>query len=182
MRVRRVVLLSHRWMGLPTSVFLAVAGLTGVVMMWFEGGVLRRIAGRLHESLGLGTAGHYIMFLVSTAAVLIEIGGIVLWWKRKQMAVRITTRWQNTLSDIHHPSGILLVVPMILLASTAAGMFLMGGRDFPYLAFRRTIVELHGGGQYGLPVKLVYTAASLAFALQGMSGVVMWWEQRRRRR
>lgn len=179
MRVRRAVLLSHRWMGLPASVFLAVAGLTGVIMMWMEGGIVRRIAGRLHESLGVGRPGHFVMFAVCLAAILIEVGGIVLWWKRKQMTVSRNAGWARAAADLHHPSGIVLAAPMILLAATAAAMFVMGGRDFPYPAFRRAVVELHGGGQYGLAVKFVYTAASLAFAVQGATGVVMWWRQQR---
>lgn len=37
---------------------------------------------------------------------------------------------------------------------------------------------IHTGDIYGVPSKIVMSIASLALALQAVSGVVMWWKRR----
>ena len=86
MTIRQLVLVTHRWMGLPSAAILALLGATGVVLQWAEDvavlDAVQRYASALHERLALGRFGHWVVVTTTAIAVLLELGGIVLWWKR----------------------------------------------------------------------------------------------------
>ena len=58
---RRLILVTHRWIGLGTSLVLVIAGGTGAMMVWGFQGEFRRALGRMHENLALGNAGSWIV-------------------------------------------------------------------------------------------------------------------------
>jgi uncharacterized iron-regulated membrane protein len=174
MTVRQALLVTHRWLGLGSSVVLAAVGLTGAVMVFGTTGLVARIAGRIHETLALGAIGSAVVIAATVGAVLLQCSGIVLWWKRKSVAIRWRRGWAAALIDIHYAAGILALILMTLLAVTALGMtWLPPGPD----SWRRLCVELHSARSFPAPIKLVYAAGSLGFLVQGVTGVGMWWKK-----
>lgn len=176
MRFRRVVLLTHRWIGLASSAVLAVVGLTGVVLLLPETFTVRRVAGPLHSHLALGWRGAWIVYVATAAAVFLQIGGLVLWWKRKTVRVSMQRGWVQALDDLHHAMGAVTLPLMVLLAATGLVMP-YGTPDQP---LRRLIGMLHTAGPFSLLIKLLYAGGSAAFAVQGLTGILMWWKPGRR--
>lgn len=178
MSLRRLVLIAHRWIGLPASVVIAVAGGTGVVLLWPAGGMLKRAAGRLHETLAMGRIGSVIVIGATVAAVLLQASGLYLWWRRKSFRVRTHLGWIRTLTDLHHASGIVGLALMLTLAGTAAATALLPmGPDM-----RRLLETIHTARGFPAPVKLLYVAGALAFLVQGATGLAMWLEPRMKAR
>lgn len=177
MTVRQAVLVTHRWMGLASSLVLAVAGATGTILV-FASGRLRGLTGPLHESLYLGRLGTWIVLAATAAALLLEIGGLVLWWRRKVLRIETRFGWGRAVSDLHHVTGVVALVLMALLAATALLMRVVPPDDDPWL--RQVIVDLHTTRNYGWPLKAILGLASLGFSVQGLSGLVMWWRTSRR--
>src|SRR5690348_17343099 len=99
---RRFVLVPHRWNGLSTSLVLAIAGGTGIVRALTSPGEFRRPFARLHEDLMLGNIGSWIVLNATAGAVLLQLGGVILWWKRKTLRVRTAGGWRTAVSDLHH--------------------------------------------------------------------------------
>lgn len=167
--MRARILTLHRWIGLPVSLILAVTGATGVLLVWPTANILGRIAARLHETVGLGRAGGLIVTAATGAAVLLELSGLYLWWKRKALAVHMRGGWQRTMFDLHHAAGALGFIIMILIAGAAfAPPFLPAGD------VRRAVNQFHMGHNLPEALKLVWVLGSLGFAVQGTTGVLMW--------
>jgi len=173
MTSRRFVLITHRWIGLSTSIILVIAGATGAVLAVPGPDLLRRAASRLHETLALGSVGNMIVLTATAAAIVLQLGGVWLWWKRKSFAVRLSAGWRRMVIDLHHSAGALGLVLMLVLAVTGVGMTMIA----PGPA-RRLFVDLHTAREYALPVKLLYALGSLGFLVQGVTGVLMWWRPR----
>jgi uncharacterized iron-regulated membrane protein len=155
---------------------LALVGLTGAVLVWPGSSAIHRIAGPVHERLALGPLGNRIVIAASLAAVLLNLSGLVLWWRRKNVSVRLRSGWIVAFSDIHHTAGILSLPLMILLGATAVGIELAaatGDRDLV-----RFIVRLHTSRGFSMPIKVLYAIGSLAFCVQAVTGLVMWWKSR----
>lgn len=172
---RPFVLITHRWIGLSTSLIIAIAGVTGAVLTVPGPNAVRRIAGPLHEQLALGSFGTWVVVIATGGAVLLQIGGLALWWKRKSLAVRMGAGWRRAVVDIHHSVGALGLLLMLLLAATGAGM-----KMFTPGPTRRMIVDLHTARSYAVPIKVIYALGSLGFLVQGVTGVLMWWRPRPR--
>lgn len=179
MNWRAFCLVSHRWLGLAASLVLAVVGLTGALMVWRVDAWWTRAAGRLHESLALGRPGAWVVYAATWAALVLQATGVFLWWRRKVLRVRSGAGWKTALSDVHHVAGIAGLVPMLVLAATAAVMSAVTPEAYPTL--RPMAKFLHTGEKFGTVVKVIYALASLGFLAQGLSGVVMWWPRRARR-
>ena len=152
---------------------LPVIGATGGMLLLPDSVPIRRLAGPVHERLALGSGGAAVVLVVTGVAVLLEFSGAVLWWRRKQLAIRVRRGWWRTIDDAHHSLGIVLLPLMLLLALTGLGLDVVGP-DQPEL--RRTIMSLHTAGPFPTVVKLLYLGASLAFVVQGLTGVLMWWK------
>ena len=167
--MRALILTLHRWIGLPASVILAITGGTGVLLVWPMANVVGRIAGRLHETIGLGRAGALIVTAATGVAVLLELSGLYLWWKRKALAIHRRGGWQRIMFDLHHAAGAVGFVIMLLIASAA-----ITARFLPVGPMRRAANELHTGHNFSTPIKVVYALGSLGFAVQGTTGVLMW--------
>ena len=177
MSFRQLVLITHRWLGLGASSVLAIVGMTGTFLVAPDL-PLRRFAGPIHERLALGTAGSWLVTLATISAVLLELGGCYLWWKRKLFRVRIGRGWREALTDIHHVAGVVAFALMFLLALSGVGMAFVIPQQHPGL--RRVIMDLHTARTFPVPVKLLYVAGTCTFVLQGVTGVVMWWRLRPR--
>lgn len=180
MTFRQVVLVTHRWLGLASSMILTIAGLTGAALIWPGPDALHKIAGRLHQELGLHLFGWWVVVVVTGATVLLQLGGAVLWWRRKALAVRTNLGWWRTLSDLHHPIGAIGLLPMILLAISGVAMAFVTPDRFP--EFRRVLFDLHTTRGFSAAVKIVYLVCTTAFAVQSVTGIVMWWKPKRSRR
>jgi uncharacterized iron-regulated membrane protein len=174
MPVRSVVLVTHRWLGLASAVVLAIVGGTGAAMAW-PPNPIRALVGPLHETLRLGRAGSWLVVAATCAAVVIECGGIILWWRRRVITVSISLGWRRTLADLHHVAGATGLILMLLLAVTGALMSFITPAAHP--DFRRLIVDLHTARTYPWVVRLVYSVGTLGFVVQAATGVFMWWRR-----
>lgn len=172
MTVRQVVLVTHRWLGLSSALVLAAVGVTGAIQAYSYGRV-RDVMGPAHEALFLGRPGTWIVLAATVAALLLEAGGLILWWRRKVFRVETRFGWRRTLADLHHVTGVLALALMVLLAGTALLMRVVTPESNPGL--RTLIVDLHTTRTYGGVLKAIFSAASLGFAVQGVTGAVMWW-------
>ncbi|MGH9385403.1 MAG: PepSY domain-containing protein [Vicinamibacterales bacterium] len=173
--VRRLVLITHRWLGLGSSLVLSIAGVTGAFLVWPGSYPIRRLASRLHDTLALGAPGQLIVLIATWAAVILNVGGLYLWWRKKTITVRTTHGLRPALLDLHHAAGALGVLLMLSIAIGAIGMQLARPRSPELL---QTFSSLHTGGRFPIPIKILYTAGSMIFAVQGVTGVVMWWKTR----
>jgi uncharacterized iron-regulated membrane protein len=177
MGVRRFVLVTHRWMGLGSAAILALLGVTGVVLQWSEDvellAALHRYASPLHERLALGRFGHWVVVIATGVAALLELGGLVLWWKRKTLMVRRGAGWWRFCYDLHHVIGVVLVPLMFVIAVAGIGLAFVPSNDSPQLY--RLMARLHKG-HFPFPMNALYSIASLGFVAQGLTGVLMWWK------
>ena len=140
---------------------------------------LRKYAGPLHQSLalkklGLEQVGWWLVVTATVLAVVLELGGLVLWWKRKSLRVRIKRGWRQALIDAHHLAGIIGFPIMFLLSLTGVGMAFLTRRAHPEL--RNVVFNLHTAKDLPLPLKLLFAVATTGFLVQGVTGLVMWWK------
>lgn len=175
--IHAFVLVTHRWIGLASSLVLSILGVTGAVLLLPGNPPLKRIAGPLHERLAIGNLGWWIVVVVTIAAVFLELGGLYLWWKRKTILVRMRSGWRPALFDLHHAAGFLALPLMFLLAVSGVGMAFVTPDNQPEL--RRVIFDLHTTRGFSTSMKVVYAFGTMGFLLQGVTGVVMWWKPRR---
>ncbi|MEO6222671.1 MAG: PepSY domain-containing protein [Vicinamibacterales bacterium] len=170
---RRLLLVTHRWIGLSTSLVLIIAGGTGAMMVWGFQGPFRRSVGRVHENLALGRVGIWIVMIATAGAIVLQLGGVILWWRRKTVRVRTTLGWRTAVIDLHHSVGLLGLLLMLTIAATGVGMRIAGPGPV-----RRTIVDFHTSRTFPVAVDVLYAMGSLGFLVQGVTGVVMWWKPR----
>ena len=184
MGIRQLILVTHRWVGLATSVVLAIVGGTGALIVWempFRG-FLRRFLGRLHESLGFswfggwpGFFGDSVVNIATALAVVLQLGGLALWWKRKTLYVTGRSGLWRLCFDLHHSIGIVLIPLMLVLAVTGTVMAFSTPKEYPVLW---PLMRRFHTGHFGFPIEVVYAIASLGFVAQGVTGVVVWWKPR----
>lgn len=188
MTFRRLVLLTHRWVGLGSMAFLAILGATGSLMLLPR---KPRLVGQLHTAFALGRPGAVFAQIVTIASTLMVLAGLVLWWRRRRLTVRLRSGWRLALNDAHHVIGVVSSLLLILLGVSATVMW--GSRVPPpprptanglrpsepsEIAGRRRVNRLarrlHAADGMGRPVKLVYFVGSSTFVLLGLSGFTMW--------
>jgi len=177
MRLRPLILVTHRWLGLTAAATLSIVSATGVVVVWRVPSRLSDVAIKLHEQLGmsyigLGRVGWWIVALSTVSSLLLVAGGLILWWRQRTFAVRITMGWRRAVADLHRSVGALGVLVMVLLAITGTLMVIMSPGPL-----RKLVVDLHSGRHYPLGIKIVYALGSIAFVFQAFSGLVMWWRR-----
>lgn len=177
MTLRQLVLVTHRWLGIPTGFIVALAGGTGAVLV-FVTGRLRGPIWQVHEALGVGRPGAWVVLTATAVAVLLQAGGIYLWWRRKVLRVETRFGWRRTLNDLHHVTGLVGLVLMTILAVTAVMLRFVTPESNPWL--RNVLMDLHTARNYGWALKTLFAVASLGFVVQGVTGVVMWWKPGRR--
>src|SRR5262245_53177735 len=142
---RHFVLVTHRWLGLGSSLLVAIVGGTGALIVWTLPSSLRRIAGQMHTNLGMGRIGMgpiglWIVFAVTVVTAVLVVGGLVLWWKHKIVRIRTTSGWRRVLFDLHHALGFLGFVVMFVLTLTGIGIMVTDSDDS---VLRRMIFDFH---------------------------------------
>jgi uncharacterized iron-regulated membrane protein len=178
MDIRYAVLVSHRWLGLAVSAILAIVGATGALLVWplpFER--LGRVASRLHEQLAAGWLGNQIVEVATLSAVLLQVGGLILWWKRKTLFFRRGSGWWRICFDLHHAIGVVGLPLMLVMASTGLVMAWVSATEHPELW--RFAKRLHVG-HFSFTIEVLYAIASLGFLAQGLTGLVVWWKPKLR--
>jgi uncharacterized iron-regulated membrane protein len=182
MTFRQFVLLTHRWLGIGSSLVLLLVGVTGGVLIWPESlGTAEKSTERFHTRLSIGEPGEWLVITATAIAAFLVLGGLVLWWKRRLLRVNLRRGAWRFLFDLHHSLGFFAAVVMLLLSLTGLGLVLTEHEDGSPLSpgeqrVRDTVTRLHTGREFALPLKLIYLVGSVAFAVQGLSGVVMWWK------
>jgi uncharacterized iron-regulated membrane protein len=188
--MRALLLVIHRWLGIVAAVVLVAVGLTGAILVY------ARIPSvtDLHTGLGLGAPGLWLVNAATVAAWLLVLGGVVLWWRRKIVAIDVSKGAWRLLFDLHHALGIIGGALMLLIALSGTGLMMteyIGARlglaaddpDYPTRAevvTRRLIHVAHTGGSINGVVKMVWALGSLAVVVQAVSGFWVWWKPRRR--
>jgi uncharacterized iron-regulated membrane protein len=180
MSLRPFMLWSHRWLGLTSSLVLAIAGITGAILTWPLPPPYGDVILEFHMDLGLGRPGAWTVLVATAVSVLLQAGGIYLWWRTKRLALETGAGWRRFALDLHNVVGVLGLVVMFVLAVTALGRVGLRGIEAPGMQFTRKVVSrLHTAGDFPAPARAVYAVASLGFALQGVTGVAVWLKPRR---
>jgi uncharacterized iron-regulated membrane protein len=166
---------------LAAAAVLLMAGGTGAVLVWPT--VLRQgdMLTRLHTRMLIGEAGEWLVISATVASAVLVAGGLILWWKRKLLAVSVTRGWWRFLFDLHHSLGIVAAILMLVISLSGVGLVLTEHEDGSPLspseqAVRGTIERLHTGREFARPLQVLYALGSLTFVVQGLSGFVMWWK------
>jgi uncharacterized iron-regulated membrane protein len=76
----------------------------------------------LHVSLFAGKVGNTIVAIVCVAALLIVLGGIILWFPRPIWRVNWRASWKRIVFDLHHQLGIISA--LVLIVITASGVLI----------------------------------------------------------
>src|SRR4030095_13874769 len=133
---------------------------------------LHRAASRLHESLALGYIGNTVVDVTTAVAVILQIGGLALWWRRKIVLVKPAGGLRKVCFDLHHAIGITCLPLMLLMAATAVFMAQVSPAEQPEAW--RLAKRLHTG-HFGRVVGLRSAISSLVFVAQGLTGFVVGW-------
>jgi uncharacterized iron-regulated membrane protein len=183
MSFRQFVLVTHKWVGLASALVLAIAGVTGTLLVWPDAlptRALEIIAG-LHIDLLAGHTGANVMLGFTGLGILLQAGGLYLWWKSKRLRIRSDAGFWRWSYDVHGTIGVLFFVVMLILGATAIGRVVNRAVDLPGLpdVGKRAISYLHTTNKFPFPVKVVWAIGSLGFLVQGVTGVVIWWKPKR---
>ena len=164
-------------MGLLSAIVLIIAGITGAVLVLPIPQTLRDALVGLHVDLFAGEAGRWVVVVASAWTLLLQAGGLWLWWPPKSLAVRTTRGWWRLSYELHNSSGVVALPMMALLAGTGVGRVIFEFVTVPdALRFVPNIVgRLHHGEGFPAPILLVYALGSLAFVVQAVTGILVWW-------
>jgi uncharacterized iron-regulated membrane protein len=177
MTLRGVVLWTHRWIGLITGIILILAGVTGALLVLpLPQPTIDHLI-EWHINLLAGAVGQWVVFAATFTSVLLQLGGLYLWWPSKSLGIRTNRGWWRASYDLHNFVGVVGILVMLLLAATAVGRVFFRYVDVP-LALEmlpRVNSRLHTAGGFPAPLKAMYFAASMAFALQAVTGALVWW-------
>ena len=182
--MRRFFLVTHRWVGLAAAIVLTIAGLTGLVLVWSRSPGLEQF----HTHLALDEFGEWLVNGSAIAFVFLALGGFVLWWRRKILAVRGGKGWWRLLFDLHHALGMFGAALTLLIAISGIGIMMNeddeseGARSAAQIEASRESLEktvwfrLHTAREYPAPLQILWAAGSLSFVVQAFSGFLMWWK------
>jgi uncharacterized iron-regulated membrane protein len=175
--MKKFFLVTHRWIGLAAALILALAGASGAFLVWSHSEALADF----HTHLLIGEPGEWLVNSSAMAFVLLAIGGAVLWWRRKALAVRRDKGWWRFLFDLHHALGAIGAVLMLVVSLSGLGIMVgeeegeEGGAPAQPVDQNSLMFRLHTARTYPLPVQVLWAAASASFLVQAVSGFVMWW-------
>ncbi len=88
----------------------------------------------LHTSFLARNVGGAIVGIVTVAALLLVITGIIVWWRDKLWRIRWSASWKRIAYDLHHSLGI--IASLVMFVITASGMVIH------YDTFGRAIATL----------------------------------------
>jgi len=176
------MVITHRWMGLGSGVLLAAIGLTGTLFLlpgptWF-----REMLEELHVHLMIPVIGREVVIVATAVAVLLELGGLYLWWKRGSWSIRWRAGWRLLSYDLHNVIGAGLLVIMLLLAVTGVARVAVRQVWPNSSVIVKGTNVLHTGLRFPAPIQVIYAIGGMGFLVQGVTGVVMWWPVRGRAR
>jgi uncharacterized iron-regulated membrane protein len=177
MPFRSFVLWTHRWIGLVSAVVIVIAGLTGAVVVLPLPPALMDTMIMWHMDLAAGTVGKWTVIVATFASVLLQLGGLYLWWPPKALRVRTDRGWWRLSYDLHNWVGVVGLLMMGLLAVTALGRVFFHYVSVP-LAIEmvpRVVSRLHTAFGFPWPLQVVYALGSLAFVAQAVTGALVWW-------
>lgn len=180
---RAFLLWSHRWLGLVWSLLIVVAGVTGALVLLPMADPTRDVVLTLHLSLMAGETGAWIVVAATVATLLLQIGGLYLWWPTKSLRLRRDRGWWRFAWDLHNLIGLIGLPVMGLLAATAIGRVVF--RAFPLpdalSIVSRVVSRLHTAGGFPVVIQIVYGVFSMAFVVQAVTGVMVWWRPQKAR-
>ena len=136
---------------------------------------------RLHVDLMIPGVGAAIVIAATAAAVLLELSGLYLWWRRRTWTVRWRAGWRLAAYDLHNLIGAAMLAIMLLLAVTGVAGIAVRQVFPPWSVVVNGTYALHTGRPFPMPVKVLYGAGGVGFLVQGLTGVIMWWPVRGRR-
>lgn len=177
MTLRAFLLWTHRWLGLVWSVLIIIAGVTGTLVLLPIPEPTFSLLIDWHIGLVAGHTGEWIVVAATVATVLLQAGGVYLWWPSKRLRLRRDRGWWRFAYDLHNVTGILGLPVMSLLALTAIGrvVFRVFPLPAPYEVVSRVVARLHTAGGFPIVIQIVYGLFSLAFVVLGVTGVLVWW-------
>ncbi|MGE0812476.1 MAG: PepSY domain-containing protein [Vicinamibacterales bacterium] len=177
MSFRTFMLWSHRWLGLTSGVLVLIAGLTGSLVMLPFAQPTRAWLLELHMNLLAGRAGAWLVVAVTVVSLLLQVGGVYLWWPPKSLRLRTDRGWWRFSYDFHNWVGVVGLLIMGLLGATALGRVFFRAVPVP-LAIEfvpRVVSRLHTAGGFPLPLQAIYFVGSLGFVAQAITGALVWW-------
>lgn len=175
--MRQFFLVTHRWLGLAAGLILALAGASGAFLVWSRSETLADF----HTHLWIGEPGEWLVNTSAFAFVLLAVGGLVLWWRRRALAVRRDKGWWRLFFDLHHALGALGAILMLTVSLSGLGIMISeeegveGGPPAQPIDQNSLMFRLHTARTYPLPVQVLWAAASVSFLVQAVSGFTMWW-------
>lgn len=177
MTLRGFVLWSHRWLGLIAGVFLAIVGLTGTLSLVRWSQPINEAIIEIHINLLGGAVGAWTLLVASAIGVLLQAGGLYLWWRTKSFGLRLDRGWWRASYDLHNVVGVVGFVLMTLLAATAVGRMFFRLVPMPLAleVLPRVNARLHSASGFYWPLKVLWGLGSLAFVVQAVTGALVWW-------
>jgi uncharacterized iron-regulated membrane protein len=174
MTVRQFLLVTHRWLGLASALFIAIVAVSGALLLIPAPRLVTKIAGRLHTQMGVGPQGAWIVDIATVLAILLQLGGAVLWWKRKTIRVRTRAGLTAFAADLHHTTGALGLPITLFLAATGLWFATVNEAAQPVLS--HTIERIHSSRGWPTLVNALYVVGALCLFVQCAAGVIMWWK------
>lgn len=171
-------------MGLVSSLLLIVAGVSGAVLVLPIPDPPREDLIQFHVNLLAGPAGAWAVLAATVVSLLLQIGGLYLWWPSKALPLRANRGWWRLAYDLHNLTGVISVLMMALLAATAVGRVFFRYVEVPSALWfvPRIVGRLHTAGGFPAPILVIYALGSLAFVAQAVTGALVWWRPARRAR
>jgi uncharacterized iron-regulated membrane protein len=76
----------------------------------------------LHVTLMGGKIGGQIVAAITVAAFLLVLSGMILWWPDRILRVRWNASWKRIVFDLHHVSGILAALVILMISASGMAM------------------------------------------------------------
>lgn len=177
MTFRQFMVWSHRWLGLVSGIVLVIAGLTGALVLVRWSQPVNEWLIEVHINLLGGRAGAWVVLVASFIGVLLQLGGLYLWWRTKSLALRFDRGWWRASYDLHNVVGVVGLLLMGLLAATAVGrmFFRLVPPPLALEMLPRANARLHSASGFYWPIKVLWGLGSLAFVVQAVTGALVWW-------
>lgn len=183
--MRRFLRLSHKWLGIATTLPLMLIGVTGAAMVWIKPAPTLHL---LHSGDVDAPVWRIVANVVTGIGALVMAGGVYLWWRRRSFRIDRTRGAWRFMWDLHQAFGAAAAIVMLVIALSGLGLYTT--RDisrrlglprtdptFPTRnerVVRRLIHDAHTSGVLKFPLGPLWTIASLGFALQGVTGIFTW--------
>lgn len=177
MRLRTFIVWTHRWLGLTSAVVLILAGITGALILFPLADEPRNHLIEFHANLFAGEIGRWVVVVASVFTLLLQAGGLWLWWPARSLRLRTGRGLWRFSYDLHNVIGVVALPMMALLAATGVGRVFFEFVTMPdaLSLVPRAVGLLHHGEPFPVAVQVLYVLGSLAFVPQAVTGVLTWW-------